>query len=256
VSADPYDHVSINAILYTPRGKLWAMTERGRNALKRSAVHLGVGPSGLTTSAGRLVIDINEWTVPLPRPLRGRVTVELGPVFDDVVALDDAERHIWRPIAPCARAEVAFNRPASNWRGSAYVDMNAGGEPLETGFERWTWARFDGNEATRIVYDARPRRGAARLIARQYNRDGSSAGIPSGRHFTLPRTGWLVSRGVSSPDGTQPRVLRTLEDTPFYSRSLLAFDRGERAIHESVDLERFASRWVQALLPFRMPRRR
>jgi carotenoid 1,2-hydratase len=27
------------------------------------------------------------------------------------------------------------------------------------------------------------------------------------------------------------------------------------AIHESVDLDRFASRWVQVLLPFKMPRR-
>jgi carotenoid 1,2-hydratase len=27
------------------------------------------------------------------------------------------------------------------------------------------------------------------------------------------------------------------------------------AVHESLDLNRFASRWVQTLLPFRMPRR-
>jgi carotenoid 1,2-hydratase len=27
------------------------------------------------------------------------------------------------------------------------------------------------------------------------------------------------------------------------------------AVHESLSLDRFRSRWVQALLPFRMPRR-
>jgi carotenoid 1,2-hydratase len=27
------------------------------------------------------------------------------------------------------------------------------------------------------------------------------------------------------------------------------------AVHESVDLDRFASRWVRMLLPFKMPRR-
>ena len=57
---------------------------------------------------------------------------------------------------------------------------------------------------------------------------------------------------------TAARVLRTLEDTPFYSRSMIVsgndINHGS-AIHESVDLDRFASRWVQTLLPFKMPRR-
>jgi carotenoid 1,2-hydratase len=30
----------------------------------------------------------------------------------------------------------------------------------------------------------------------------------------------------------------------------------EQVVHESLSLDRFASRWVQALLPFRMSRRR
>jgi carotenoid 1,2-hydratase len=49
-----------------------------------------------------------------------------------------------------------------------------------------------------------------------------------------------------------------LEDAPFYSRSLLATHLAGSpgpAIHESLDLDRFRSRWVQCLLPFRMPRR-
>jgi carotenoid 1,2-hydratase len=53
-------------------------------------------------------------------------------------------------------------------------------------------------------------------------------------------------------------VRQTLEDAPFYSRSLLQtqlLGSPATAIHESLDLDRFASRWVQCLLPFRMPRR-
>jgi carotenoid 1,2-hydratase len=53
------------------------------------------------------------------------------------------------------------------------------------------------------------------------------------------------------------RIVKTLENAPFYSRTLLdACLLGERrpAIHESLDLNRFRSRWVQCLLPFRMPR--
>ena len=54
-------------------------------------------------------------------------------------------------------------------------------------------------------------------------------------------------------------VARTFEDTPFYARSLLAIDcDGETgtAMHESLSLERFRTRWVKCLLPFRMPRSR
>ena len=50
----------------------------------------------------------------------------------------------------------------------------------------------------------------------------------------------------------------TLEDTPFYNRSLVAAHwQGQPvlAMHESLDLGRFTQPIVQAMLPFRMPRR-
>ena len=47
-------------------------------------------------------------------------------------------------------------------------------------------------------------------------------------------------------------VVKTLEDTPFYSRSVLSGDHA--MMHESLDLDRFSKTWVQCLLPFRMPR--
>jgi carotenoid 1,2-hydratase len=49
-----------------------------------------------------------------------------------------------------------------------------------------------------------------------------------------------------------------LEDTPFYARSNVAgrlLGENILAFHESLDLDRFDSRWVEVLLPFRMPRR-
>ena len=55
-----------------------------------------------------------------------------------------------------------------------------------------------------------------------------------------------------------PPRLRSLEDGPFYARSLIESTLlGERVhgVHESLSLDRFAAPWVQALLPFRMPRR-
>jgi carotenoid 1,2-hydratase len=52
-------------------------------------------------------------------------------------------------------------------------------------------------------------------------------------------------------------VTRTLEDTPFYARSLVRkrlLGSNALAVHESLDLDRFRQPWVQCLLPFRMPR--
>ena len=51
---------------------------------------------------------------------------------------------------------------------------------------------------------------------------------------------------------------QTLEDAPFYARSVIATRlRGEdvTAVHESLSLDRFRAPWVQAMLPFRIPRR-
>ena len=55
----------------------------------------------------------------------------------------------------------------------------------------------------------------------------------------------------------EPVVLDTLEDTPFYARSVIAAGlAGQRvtAMHESLSMDRFSTAWVQAMLPFRMPR--
>jgi carotenoid 1,2-hydratase len=74
----------------------------------------------------------------------------------------------------------------------------------------------------------------------------------------LPATAWRIARRTRADAGTTPRVVQTLEDAPFYSRTWLETQLlGETApaIHESLDLDRFDAGWVQCLLPFRMPRR-
>jgi carotenoid 1,2-hydratase len=255
--ADPLHHVGVNAILYTPHGKYWTLTERGRSALTRTPDRLGIGPSAWTWTGDRLVVDIAEWTVPIPKRLRGRITVDPGPLFHSSFELHENGRHQWQPIAPCAAVEVDFEQPNLAWQGKAYVDMNAGAEPLEAGFKHWNWSRRDGGETTRIHYDVMPRSGKRRELALECRRDGTCTHFAAEPISPLPRTGWRVARASHSLDGLEARIGRTLEDTPFYSRSMLAFD-GEgpdcHTIHESVDLDRFRSRWVQVLLPFKMPR--
>jgi carotenoid 1,2-hydratase len=59
--------------------------------------------------------------------------------------------------------------------------------------------------------------------------------------------------------GTPARVEQTLEDTPFYVRSLLSSGLlGEQvtSVHETLDLPRLVSLPVRLMLPWRMPRRR
>jgi carotenoid 1,2-hydratase len=82
------------------------------------------------------------------------------------------------------------------------------------------------------------------------------------RHFIppprvrLPPVGWGVAR-LTRSEQDNAKVLRTLENAPFYARSVVSTELlGEKtvAMHESLSLDRFRTRWVKLLLPFRMPR--
>jgi carotenoid 1,2-hydratase len=71
---------------------------------------------------------------------------------------------------------------------------------------------------------------------------------------------WGVPRsGHHDPGGqAKARIVRTLEDGPFYTRSVMAtrlLGEDIELMHESLSGDRFASPVVKAMLPFRMPRR-
>ena len=113
--ADPRNHVAVNVALYRTDGgpgERWAMTERGSAALQRSADTLAIGPSSLHRDGHARVLRLDEWTVPLPRRLRG--TVRLHPLargldssialeprgLSSPIALERSGAHQWWPIAP------------------------------------------------------------------------------------------------------------------------------------------------------------
>jgi len=210
-------------------------------------------------SGSSLVLDLDEITVPIPSRLRGRVRVHPEAWFDERFALDAAGRHRWWPVAPCARVEVELERPALRWSGRGYLDSNHGDEPLESAFVRWDWSRGalpDGDTA--VLYDVERRGDEDLSLALRFAPDGRLRAFPPPPRTELPRTGWRIPRATRADAGHRASVRRTLEDTPFYARSHLAtrlLGQPAEAFHESLSLERFASRWVQLLLPFRMPRR-
>jgi carotenoid 1,2-hydratase len=256
---DPLDHCALNVGLYGPRAHRWAMTERSRRHVERTADRFVVGPSALDWDGTRLKIAIDEWTVPIPGRLRGTVTVYPETLGRASWRLDAAGRHAWTPFAPRARVEVDLSEPALRWRGTGYLDSNAGDEPLERGFARWTWSRADLGDGAAVLYDVECRDGSASSLALHFAADGSAAEFAAPPVAPLPRAAWWrMPRATRSEHGRAPRVVATFEDTPFYARSLVEsrlFGRRALSVHESLALDRFASPVVQAMLPFRMPRR-
>jgi len=154
--------------------------------------------------------------------------------------------------------EVDFGLPNLRWTGHAYLDSNEGDEPVTEPFESWDWLRAPlADGSTAVVYDVREKGGTERLIGVRFAPDGNASPMALPPRAPLAGTGWRVQRQLRCDTGAQPRVLRTLEDTPFYNRSVVTTQLGGEAVvavHESFDARRFGSPWVQALLPFRMPR--
>lgn len=254
---DPQNHCAVNVALYGKRGKHWALTERRKTSLMRSRDHLTIGESSMSWDAGVLTIDIQELAIPRFSKLSGKIRVYPSAVTDCDVALDRNGHHHWRPIAPRARIDVQMAQPDLRWCGSGYFDSNAGSAPLEDDFTTWTWSRADIESGAAILYEVIRRDGAPLSVALRFDDAGAFENFEPPPTVPLRGTGWRIARETRSEDQTGAEVLRTLEDTPFYARSVIGsrlLGAPRVSMHESLSLDRFRSRWVQTLLPFRMPR--
>ena len=254
---NPDDHCALNVALYGPRSKCWSMTERGARLNHRESDWLTIGPSQLRWTGSSLDIHIDEIAVPLPRRLRGTVRLHPQQLFGFSTALDAAGRHRWGPLAPQARVEVELQSPAQRWTGHAYLDSNEGDEPVERAFKEWDWSRSrlsDGSTA--VLYDLEPTRQDGRLLALHFGRDGQVRPFEAPERHALPRTAWQLPRRMHGE--ARVNLVRQLEDTPFYQRCMLETRlMGEpvTSFHETLNVPRLVSPVVQAMLPWRMPRR-
>lgn len=244
------------------------MTERGRTQVERTLDGLRIGPSSLHWDGNCLEICVRERAAPVPVPLRGTIRLYPETLTATPWHLDAARLHRWAPIAPFARVEVALQNPTLRWSGTGYLDSNHGDCALEQSFVRWDWSRSHGvSGGTDLLYDVTPRPTAARdaqglngderrTLSLHIGRDGVGQTIATPPARTLPATRiWRIPRATHAAE-EDLGVRTTLEDTPFYARSVLHSARTQRVmLHESLDLDRFRSPWVRALLPFRMPRR-
>jgi carotenoid 1,2-hydratase len=235
------------------------MTERGRSALARDASTLSVGPSALAWDGDMLTLSLDEITVPVPRRMRGTIRLHPTALASRSFDLDAAGRHRWMPIAPVARVEVAFDDPALSWSGHGYLDTNSGDEPVARAFREWDWSRADLPDGAAVLYDIVERDGGTRSIAARYDRAGNALDFEPPPRRKLPSSPvFRVPRRTQAEPGGEVRVVKTLEDTPFYARSVLhtrLFGHRVTAVHESLSVRRLDTTLVRLMLPWRMPRR-
>jgi carotenoid 1,2-hydratase len=256
---DPNDYCSLNVCLYGSQRR-WTMTERRSESVHQHPAALRIGPSNLLWSDDNcLTVNIKEVGMPIPRLVRGTVRLRPDCINPHHFDLHENGRHHWWPFAPSARVEVNLEHPALSWTGHAYFDRNWGEEPIEDGFVSWDWSRARMGEESAILYNMNRRHAAPLSLALRFARDGTLDHFEAPPNHRLPATPiWRVARSSQSDSGHPPRVAKTLEDTPFYSRSVIdthLLGRPTTAVHESLSLERFRSPVVQHMLRFRMPRK-
>lgn len=256
---DPENHCALNVALYGARGARWAMTERGRRFITRETDSFSLGPSRMFWEGERLIVEIDEICAPIPKRVRGRIALEPQAFTENFYALDPSALHRWYPIAPRARVSVEFETPALSWRGEAYCDSNWGEESLEAGFRDWTWSRGHGHTNATVLYDSHRRDGSRGALALTFDATGRAQEREPPPIAMLPKTRiWRIPRETRCNAGFSPRISMTFEDTPFYSRSMIEtrlYGEETIGVHESLYLDRFVTAPVQAMLPFRMPRR-
>ncbi len=256
--ADPLEHCAINVALYGPGVDTWVLSEYGPGAVERSADRFQVGRSSVAWEGDCLVVRFDERTAVLGQRVAGVVRLFPSALPAAPVHIDHRGHHTWWGVAPHARVEAELSHPQLRLRGSGYHDANFGEEPLEAAFVDWSWSRASLADRTAVLYDARRVDGSTLRLGRTFHADGRVQPLTAPRSVELGRSRWLLPR-TTRTDGAPARVLRTLEDTPFYARSAVETSLGGQrmaAVHESLSLERFCSPMVQTMLPFRIRRGR
>lgn len=230
---------------------------------QRTATGVTIGRSSMEWKDDRLIVHLDERTTPIGHPLRrsirGTVLIHPENRTDLELAIDDRGEHRWWPVAPLARIEVELASPRIRFRGHGYHDANAGDVAIDTAFEQWSWCRGRSENRALLTYDAMSRRGTARTHAFVVRPDGSTEPLAETRSVELARTGWGVRRSTRADAGSTPKLRHSLENGPFYTRSLIDTKLGgERvlAMNETLAARRLRQAWVRFCTGYRMRLRR
>ncbi|MEO1136888.1 MAG: carotenoid 1,2-hydratase [Pseudomonadota bacterium] len=254
---DPANHCAVNVALYG-RPQRWSMTERPSHNVERTAQVYSTGSSHVRRTEAGLSLEFDEVGAPLPRRLRGSVRVTMPYQNTEPFQIDAHGRHFWSPACAHAHLSVEFEQPGLSWQGHGYVDSNYGLEPVTQGFDYWDWSRTPSKGGdTLIRYVTDPVAAAQRDLNIRIQADGRiETDDPKPSVDLSPSSIWRIKRRAGLLGNRPPRIVKTLEDTPFYSRSILEYASGAAGLttHETLSCRRLRSPIVKGLLPFRMPR--
>jgi carotenoid 1,2-hydratase len=254
---DALGYCALNVALYGPGSSWWSLRERALTMHDRGSDGVVFGSSTVRWSHDALVVTVDERTTPFSRPIRGTITLRPQIRCDLVLDLDRAGAHRWWPVAPLGRIEVALSEPNLSFRGHGYHDANAGDVPLEATFDTWRWSRARSGPEALLTYAVRESDGTERGFSFGVGSKGEVRSLEAPWAAPLPRTHWGLERSACAERDGAARVVRTLEDGPFYARALVETRLGGRdvlAMHEVLAAARLRRGWVRFLTGFRMRR--
>ena len=226
---DPLDHCAFNVALYGPRASRWAMTERRRSAVTRSRDTLAIGRSSASWDARRARArhprarradppshsraDYGSPRGDQSPPLRSGRT---GPALVEASRAARA-RHgrNGRASASVARVRLSSTRTPGLSQSSRRFP-NGPGHALRPA---------TGRRSSMTPSDGENRRLS---LALAFDRNAHFDERPSPPSARLPRTRWGLARTTRADEG-QASAVRSFEDTPFYSRGLVAHTLVRRA---------------------------
>ncbi len=257
-AANALGFCAMNVALYARGASGWALRERRVAVAQRAADGVAIGASTMRWDGDRLAIDLDERTTPFGRPVRGTIVLHPEAHTGLDLPVDERGDHRWWPVAPLARIEVNLPQPGVRFSGHGYHDANAGTSPLESTFESWNWSRARAEGAALLTYDLACSSGAERSLALRVSPRGEIDDLERSRKAPLARTIWALERHAHADRGHGARVVRTLEDGPFYARALVETRLGGRpvlAMHEALAPHRLRRAWVRLLAGARISTR-
>jgi carotenoid 1,2-hydratase len=254
---DALGYCSINVALYGEKKRAWALHERPIKAEDRAPDGVLIGQSSMRWQGDRLCVDIDERTTPFGRPVRGKVSLYPELLSGLALQIDARGEHRWWPVSPLARIEVDLPEPGLRFTGHGYYDANAGQVPLEAAFDTWSWSRARAADNAYLTYDVAGLSGERRSLAFKISARGEVADLAPVWSTPLRRSVFGLSPRARVDYGEPCRVVRSLEDGPFYARALVATRLDSQpviAMHESLAAQRLRRGWVRWLVKHRMRR--
>lgn len=254
---DALGFCSLNVALYGKAKSAWTLHERAISASNRAHDGVAIGQSSMRWDGDRLCADICERTSPLGRPVRGTVVLRPELLSGLALQIDARGEHRWWPVAPLARIEVDLPEPGVRFVGHGYYDVNAGQVPLEAAFDTWSWSRARRGDTAFLTYDAVELQSARRSLAFKISASGEVQDLSPVWSTPLARTWFGLSPQARVDQGEPCRVVRRLEDGPFYARALVETRLDGQpviAMHESLAAQRLRRGWVHWMVKHRMRR--